>query len=686
MENTTKLDVPSLDLNDLLSTMLRHKFAIVLITILMMMGAVFYIKTADKVYYAYSIILLENQNKNIEIETLKNSLAIDALYISSEMQVLKSRELISDVLNRMGVFDAPELLLSEFEEGQNVSNNALIGYVLGKLTVRQIQKSRAIEVGYKSHNNELSSWLVNTLVSLYIKKDMSSEKIDISSTNKWLKERVLQIRESVEKIDKTIVEFKKDSNFIDNNGQNILESKIGQLSQNLVMAQIKLAQAQVRWREINEKNSLKTAPEIIKSGIIQRLIERQALSRDEVFRINKEYGEDHPEMISANSRLQSITKQIEEEVGKIAKSLEREYRMAQANVEEIEAQLDELKSEYNKMNEYNVRLSSLEMEAENRKKLLEKLDARWKEIQIQEGLGVQSPNATILSKATTPTTPQGPSSKIVLLISIIGGVFMGLAFAIILDYMQTNVYNGKQLQKNTGLPNIALIPKLGGSNKSQIQTFVSKLYNEPLSDYAEALRSLTAHLKMSVKNSRSKKIFNFTSVASGDGKSALVAATACQLSLEGLKVLVIDCDLRNPSLGNAFNLQDKKGLSDLLAGSVKLRDIVYKDKKSSIDLIGIGTLHDINIIKKSAKTWKQILERASQDYDIIILDGPPVVNISDMSILAQDSQNILCIRWKKTSLKQIIYSQNVLKSLDFSLLGTVITLVSPKKIKQLNKA
>lgn len=675
----------SIDLDDLLGTILRHKAIIAISILLMALLGASYAKTSDKIYYAHATILLEDKNKNLEIEALNDALKIDSLYILSEIQVLQSRELMEEVLNRMGVFDEPKLLLGNIKSDKQILKNTLINYALKNLTVSQSPKSRAIKIGYKSNNKEFSAWLVNTLVDLYIKKEVSLGSAELSSTNKWLRDRVQQISNSVKQIDNEIAEYRKSTNLIDNNGQNILENKIGQLSEKLIDAQVKLSAAQVKWQEISNSKSLKTAPEIIKSTLIQRLIEREALVKDEVSKLSEEYGESHPEMVSVNNRLKSIKNQIDYEVNKITSSLEREYILAKANVNEIKMRINDLKIEHDKMSRYDITLSSLERESEARKKLLDKLDARWKEIQIQEDVQVQVANASIISKASSPAKPQGLSLKIILLMSIIGGAAIGLGIAIILDYMQSTIYNGNQLQKLTSLPNIALIPKLSGSIKMEIQNSVRKLYKDPLSDYSESLRSLTAHLKRSIKDNPKNKIFNFTSVARGDGKSALVAAAACQMSLEGLKTIIIDCDLRNPTLGEAFKLHGKKGLGDLLNGDSKLSDVIYKDKDSSVDLIGIGALHDINIIKKSAKTWEQILARLSQDYDIILLDGPPVSNISDMSILAQDSQNILCIRWKKTKMNQITYAQNLLQSLNFSLLGTVITLVSPKKIKQLNK-
>ncbi|PCI57315.1 MAG: hypothetical protein COB36_03365 [Alphaproteobacteria bacterium] len=686
MENTISEDTQALNLEDLLSTIARHKVIITFITLLMILISIVYIKTADVIYYASSVVLLEDKNKDLEIKKLTEAGTIDLLYISSEIQVLQSRELVKNVLDKIGVFDDPYLLFPKDKSRKPISDDMLINFVIKNIKIRQIQKSRAIEIGFSSHNREASSTLVNTLAELYITEQISSDKTELSSTNTWLSDRVTQLRYNVKKIDTEIVEYKNKFNIINSNGRALIENEMEQLSKNLIDAQVKLVESQAKSDEINGASSIKTAPEIMKSSMIQKLIERQALNKEKVFELNKEYGVDHPDMISATNRLNSITNKIEQEINKIAKSMEREYKVAQVNVVDIKRQLDALKIEYNKANEYSIKLAVLQREADNSKRLLEKLDVRWKEIQVQEDIQLQTPSAKILSKAVVPNKPQGPNPKVIIIISIIGGVCIGLAVAVSLDYMQTNIYNGNQLQKYTNIPNIALVPRLKGAVNSLVERSVSHLYKNPLSDYAESLRSLTTYLKLHIEKFPSKKIFNFTSVATGDGKSALVATAACQMSLEGLKVLVIDCDLKNPSLGAAFKLHEKKGLSNLLAGTVEFQDVVYKDKDSSIDLIGIGTVQDVNIINKSAKVWKKLLAAVSKEYDIIMLDGPPALNISDMSILAEDSQNIMCVRWKKTSYRQILYSQNLLKSLNFSLLGTVITLVSPKKIKMLNKA
>ena len=712
MENQTAEDFQPISLADLWDIFIRRKMLILFLALFALLSAMFYLKITTKIYYARSVILLENQTKNLQIEALINNYAIDSAYVSSEMQVLLSRELVEQALDEMDLFDKPHLLWppqsllrkiksslsfkkekpspqgpksKEKEERDDLQRkNKLIDYALSNLKVDQIDTSRAVEIGFTSPHKEIAAEIVNTLVDLYIRGQINTSTYAVSSTNQWLRERVEELRKDVKEIDTAIVEYKKKSGFISSSGITLIENEIDQLSKKLINEQASLAAARVKWQEINSNKGMSTAPEVLKSPIIQRLIDRQLTSKDKVAELSREYGSNHPEMLSAQNRLQEVTEKINAEIRKIAQSLKREYEIIKANAKEIEEQLAALKNKYNELKAQSVKLRELEREEANRKSLLAKIDLRWKEIQVQEDQYLQEPIAKILSRANIPTNPKSPKPKLVILVSLIGGIGLGLALAIMLEYMQTNVYNGQQLQQSTGLTNIAFVPRLRSSGQPDIHESVMHLTKSPTSDYTESVRSLTTYLRQNINKPNIGNIFNFTSVSRGDGKSALVSAAACQMSLEGRKVIVIDCDLQNPSLGYAFGLGDEPGLSDALSGKKTLKQVIYKDEETGIHLIGIGQLQDINIIKKGAAIWRDILQAVSEEFDVVLLDGPPALYISDMTILAERSQNILCVPWKKVPLKHVTYAQSVLTHLNFSLLGTVITLVNPKKMKLLH--
>lgn len=699
MTNQNAEEFIPISLSDLWGTIKRRYKIIVLAVICLFVLAIGYIATTDKTYYSQSTILLGSQKKNIEIENLVNNANIDSVYISSEIQVLLSEELMAKVLGKLGIFDYPHLLKfsndsplpldikhlkTRKKENSYVRNNHLVNYAIKNLTVSQTEKSRAIKVGFSSKNKNITAPLINALIKTYAREKASSNKDLLLSTNSLLMHNVKKLQQKVKKQDTEIVEYKKKTGLIDSNGIALIENEMSQLSKILINAQTRLATAQIKWTELSSLKHLNTAPEVLKSPLIQKLINRQAENKDKVAELRKEYGPQHPEMISASNRLIEVNKKIDEERNKIASSLEREYNIEKENVRNISAQLEEIKSKYNGLKVYSINLSELERESVNSNKLLEKLSLRLKEIQVQEGMEVQQSNLRVLSKAIPPTAPKSPKPKLIIAIAIICGLGLGIAVAIVMDFLQTGVYNGKQLQIETSMTNIALVPKLNTKQSRLIKASVNKL-KDTLSDYTESIRSVSSYLRNVAEKDPSCNIFNFTSISRGDGKSALVAAVAAQLSLEGCNVLVIDCDIRNPTLGAEFGLNNKEGLIDLLSKDAEIEDVIHTDNRIDVSFISIGKNIDINIIKKSSKIWKTLLKDLACKHDIVILDGPPAIHISDMSLLAEQSQNIICVPWKKAPLKNIKYTQNLLLQLNFKLIGTVITLASPKKVRQLSK-
>ncbi len=697
MQKTYDEEFQPISLADLWNIMLRRKVTILLCCLLAVLVAGAHIKTAKKKYHAQAVVLLDNQQKNLQIENLLSERGLDSTYVASEIQVLLSRELMRNVLTQLDLFNSPDTLKPKKtsdkkgksnnkgkEESTQVQNNKLIAFVIKNLEVTQIEKSRAIKVAFTSYNRELAANLVNTLVDFYIKDGLSTDQYTVANTNKWLKKRVEDLRKDVTRIDTKIVAHRQKYGIIDSNGIALIENEIAQLSKKIIDAQTVLSDAQVKWNEINSHQSRTTAPRVLESSLIQRLVDRQSEIKNKVAELQKIYGPEHPEMIAASNSLGEIEDKINLEIDKIATSLKREYEISKSNVTEIEQQLDTLKQRYNGLKIQNIRLQEMEREAENSKSLLAKLDLRWREIEVQEDQQIKEPYARVLSRAITPNAPSSPKPKLVLAIAVIGGIGLGVALALLLDYLQTGIYNGKQLQQHTRLPNIALIPHVGGTKSSHIQKSVKTLTKSPLGAYTESLRSITAYLR-NEQEKDSASIFNFTSVSAQEGKAAIVAATAHQLTLEGRSVLVIDCDLRNPALGEAFGLQSSKGLGDVLNKSAKIDDVIRKDKDSGIDIVPIGTVRDVNVINKGANVWQNIKAEMGTRYDTILLNGPAAQHISDMSILAQGTRNIMCVCWRRTPTKQLLFAQSVLSSLGFSLLGTVITLVKPSKIKQLSR-
>ncbi|MDH5722383.1 MAG: exopolysaccharide transport family protein [Alphaproteobacteria bacterium] len=691
-------DYTSISLADLVGVLFRRKVLILLCACLCVAMAIFYIKTEAKLFEAKAVLMLEQQKKNLQIESIVSGVDLDFSFVVSEIQVLSSRSLMESVLDKLELFSSPSSIyhpenkakaflnsvllrkektpfksttISEAEKKKN-NRNMLIDYALKNLTVEQIEKSRAIEITYFSHIPEIAEQITNMVAQSYIDRQISQGGQTVSQANIWLKDRVEILQKNVAEAEQKIVDYQKTAGIIDSRGIDLIEQDISQLSNALIVAKGELAKAQSNYDEIKNVKSADSIPSVLASNLIQRLRERQAQSMDELRTLKNQYGPNHPEMVSAQSRVNEIQSEISKEIWRIRKSIESAHKIAQRNVTEIETQLESLKEKYNVYKASSIEMQALEREAKANRELLETLNLRWKEVQTQEDMALEEPYAKIISEATTPTRPKSPKPKIILAVALIGGLSLGIALAIAIDFLQTGVYNGKQLQDITGLPNITRLRKLNMRGESSIGKVIEYPKEKQLSAYMESIRDISSSVKHYLEKDTKKKFFNFISLSDNDEKLHMLTCLAQQIALEGIKICLIDFNMRDSTLTSALGDTEEPGLSDLIEEKVNLDQLPKTREDYSFEFISRGRSNDLNVIRQAGK-WENLYKDLDAQYDIILINPPHSEFISDIEILSKYSLNILCVRYIKTPSKLIYFTLNTLKQMGFEVMATIIT-------------
>ena len=690
---TTAMDndqVEYLTLADLWHTVLRRKIFIGVVTLAFVLLGLFYYLTAPRIYQASAVVLLETQKTDVQIKAVLTTEANDQMLIPSEIQVLQSRELMGKVVDTLGLLENPTLLsknpnwkakrtLQGSEKEIAAARNGMIDYALSGLKVAQIEHSRAIEVSYRARNPQISADIVNTLTKLYIEQQLSSNFEAIKMTNEWLAARVAETQKKMMEANAKVAQYRKESGIVDSRGEGLIEQNLSDLSAKLVTANASVADLEARLNGFGEGRAMDSAPEVLASPLIQRLKENQASARDELAALQNQLGPSHPKVKTARAQVAEINGKIADETRKLAEGLRREYQAAQDNVTNIQKQMDELRNQYNDSNSSNVELQALIAEAETSRAFLDTLNLRFKETQSQQDGQFQPPYARIISPAPVPTGPSSPKGKLVLLASLLIGLALGSGLALAMDMVQHGVYNGKQLQGLTGMTNLSVVPKAALNPDKGIVTYADYPVQGPLTPFTQSIRTLATSVRLELGKKPDAKIFNFTSSQAGEGKSSVVVALTRQLSLQGLKVLAIDGDIRQPTLTNTFGLMQKPGLSELLSGASRVEDVMFKDTQSGAMLVGAGRVMDMNITSRDLNEWKKLLDTVSQGFDIVLMDSPPVVSFPEGKLIAKLSRNILCVRWKKTSIKLLNFAIDTLDRLGVETLGTVITISNPKQ-------
>lgn len=667
--------LPPFSIHDLWESIRRHKYLVIGMTLAMLALSVIYVATAERIYEAKAVVLLENNEKNVNLEAVLSKTLIDATFVTSEIQVLISRTMMDMVLseiegqNKKIEDKAKPLSMADRNKLDNKINAAL-----GNLNVTQLNKSRAIQISFQSKDPEYAANIVNTLTRLYTQSQMTNRFDTIQTTTDWLNKRVQELRRKVFETDTKVVEYRRREGLVATRGIDIIEQDISEISEKLTDARADLVKAESRLGERKNYSEFDTSTSVLSSSLIQKLREQESQARNEVAELSQEYGSGHPTIIAAKARLDSINSKIAQEIKKISSGLDLEYQVAKENVQRTEKELEKLKTEYNTYKSASVELQALEREANANREILEALNARLKETQAQEEDDLQGSYTRILSEATVPQKPVKPKGKLIIAAAVIAGLGLGIALAIGLDQFQNGIYNGKQLQEILHINNIALVPKIKLQPEKEIHSLADFPLREPYHVYTESIRAISMYLRLQMSKDPHTRVFNFTSSMGNEGKSNLIASLGRQMAMEGLRVLAIDCDIRRSKLGLILGKNSQLGLGDLLKQTASLDEVTLKDKSTNLSYICAGKMKDVNIISRQIDNWNGIMDEAMSKYDIVLIDSPPILFVSDTKLIAKNCQNILCIRWKKTPVNMIRFAIDTMNRLECSILGTVITL------------
>lgn len=684
-------EIQPISLADLWNTLYRRKIIIgICVLACLVLGFLFY-TLSPREYQARAVVLLDNQQRDVQIKAVLTTEPNDLTMVPSEIQVLISRDLTGKVIDKLGIVQNPSLLTDDPVLNNSKSSTAalskedaakrrenLTGQILSNLKVRQVEKSRAIEVSFEGKNPQIAADIVNTLTKLYIEQQLSSNFDAIRMTNDWMADRVAETQKKVFEADTKVAKYRAEAGIVDSRGIDLIEQNITELSNKLTTAKAELSAAEARLGAVQDKKKLESAPEVLNAPLIQNLRQREAESRDELAALQNQLGAEHPKVQTARAQVNEISGKIRQEISKLAQGQQAERDTALKNVENIEAQIATLKTDYNKYKSDNVELAALESEAATNRAFLETLSLRFRETQSQEDNKFQTPYARIISPAAVPDYPSSPKGKLIMAAALLVGLAFGGGLALALDMMQHGVYNGRQLQRITGKTNIAVVPKAALNPSKNIVSYADFPIAAPLSGFMQGIRALSMFIRLE-NHHHGVKVFNFTSSAEGEGKSALVMATARQLALEGQKVLVVDCDVRQPTLTNTFGIMQKPGLNEILKGQAALNSVLFRDTKTGAMILGVGKLEDVNVMSLSLSEWETVLTNLSSEYDIVLLDSPPIASFPESRLLAKLSRNILCVRWNKTSVKRIHFALDALERLECPVLGTVITMSESKQ-------
>ena len=552
------------------------------------------------------------------------------------------------------------------EDGAPVAaDSGRVSAFLGFLTIEPVRNSRLVKINFDSPDPAFSARVVNALAEAFIAANLE-RRFDASAYAKtYLEERLQQLRQRLEDAESELVQFARAEGIVNiDDRESLIGRNLTDLNVALSKAQEQRTLAEARWRQAQATSSM-GLPDVLASDLIQKLQAKRTDVAAEYQDKLRVFKPGYPLLNQLRGQIAEIDRQIQVEVGNIKSAIAAEYQTAAAQERLLRAQVDQLRAQALDLQQRSVKYNILKREVDTSRELYEGLLQRYREIGIAGGVGTN--NISIVDRAEVPGGPFKPNLQLNLALGMVLGLFGGVLLAFLFEYFDDSIKSPEDIEKALGLAVVGVIPQLRNLTPQQALA-------DPRSAFAEAYRSLRTALQFSTEDGVPKSLLVTSSVPT-EGKSTTALALARNFAQLGQRVLLIDSDLRNPSLHKVLGTDNGVGLSNYLAGATAAREIVRPlADLPQLHIVTSGPLPPNPAELLAGPKLLSLLTLAAEQYDQIILDGPPVMGLADAPIVASvASGTLLVVEAGSTRLGQVVGAAKRLRASRARVVGTLLT-------------
>jgi succinoglycan biosynthesis transport protein ExoP len=639
----------------------------------------------------YSITPLYESTSRAEIEppgletfslATDNSGMSDPYYLDTQAELLKSEALATAVIRKLRLDREPIFVGKHTSEPDTKltskvqlprAESAALGFFQDHLTVSFVRKSRMLEAKFASPDPSLSMQVLNTLMEQFVESDFKNRYDAIARASELLSRQMDDIRDKARASAQALVEFQKVHGIVDiDEKQSSVSEKIADLNRQLTQAETDRIQLEAYLKGIQTGHQ-ESLPQIRESSLMQSLTQELIERRAELSNAQTVYGEKSPNVQKLEHQIDELQSQILSEEEKTVLEIQTNYEAARAREDLMSREIKGTTNEMSEMAQY----ISLKREAQRDADLYTSLYARVKEVGITAAS--KSGNIRVVDQARMSDRPTRPRRRVNLALGFVLGLIGGVAIAFVLEGLNSNIRSAEDIEKSSGLPALALIPhsKLV-SNDGSDGLRACSFFDKPFSPEAEAVRDLQCSILLANRDCPPRALLVASPLAS-EGKTTIAINLAFALSQIGATCLV-DADLRKPGVASALGLKPVHGLTDVLRGSVRLKDaLVGVAHFPRLAILTAGLLLDDFGQLLASDRMRDVLRVLNESCRFVVIDSPPLIPYADGRLLSSmvDSVILVC-RYGSTSRDSMARCAEILGMLHAPVLGVVLNGVDSK--------
>lgn len=712
----------TLNFDEILRMLRRHVLMLCAFLIVALGLAVFALTRMTPLYTAPAQFLLGEQGRGgSSFNDLVTGVTLNDAIVEGEMAILQSGRLLGRVVDKLDLDEDPEFnsrlrtptvfeiwtnkiksMIKSFlrpapapdpNQSEAIGEAAkaeaeilgkfghVIGELRGRMDVRQQGSSFVIVVAVTSKSPAKAAAIANTILDEYINYRLEAKFAAVQRESDWLNERLAGLEaEVVESENEVLRERERAATDVQTTER--LNQQISEATTRLVAARADLAESRARLdkiRRIADLQGLTAAADVMVSEVISGYRRDLAdLRREEAAGIRR-FGADSPKVLPISQSIETLEAEIEREVGRHMQELANTVDISQSKVDALQAGVKEVERLALEQSKQQVKLGQLARIAAANRLIYEDFLNRFKESRDVQNL--QQADAEVISYASPPSQPSSPRIKVTVALAAFAGLFLGLGLMLLIEMRRIGFMTAEAVSEDTGLPIYASFSQ--ARLRGPVRQLIDGRYLKGKAAYlAEEARQLRTYLQVSF-DMQVKKVVLITSSVQNEGKTTTALLLAWAVQQSGRSCLIIDGDLRKPSLSRDWRSDDKPDLVSVLQGDVDLKDAVRKDEATGCDLLPTTRMHDDPADLLANGAMDDMIIAARMNYDMVIVDSPPLLPVPDTMVFADQADLVLMmVRWRRTPKSAVRRALSMLQSVTAQSIGGVITLVDRKQERQ----
>lgn len=638
---------------------LRWKYVIIGVTVAcIVLGLIVTLLMTPKYTSTATVEIAREASQVTNIQAVERDTSVaDQEFYQTQYGLLKSRALSERVATQLQLVDNPDFFKMFGTKDKNpafdLTNNRYTSagraerqrvageILLQNLSVDPTRLSRLVDIAFTSPQAAFSARVANAWAENFIQTNLE-RKVQATSYGRNLLERQLRLqKQRLDESQRQLVGYALQQKIINLPAQtgstaggptaerSIVADDLAALNTALTQATADRIEAEARYRSGSAGG---TSSEALGNVAINNLRQRRAELAAQYQQMMVQFEPGYPAAQALKSQIDQLDRAIGREESRVKGSIEGAYRAGAARESALQAKVDQLKLSYLDNRRRSIQYNIFQQEVDTNRALYDGLLQRYKEIGIANGVGVN--NISVVDTADEPQKPSSPRLFLNLLISLLGGLALGAVTAFALEQMDEAFGNPSEVERKLGLPLLGSVPKVDEDREPRDDLLDRK------SDLVDAYLAISTNLGFTTEHGAPRS-FSVTSTRPAEGKSTTALALATMLARANKRVIIVDGDMRSPSIHHFGNVGHERGLSNFLSGEEGIESLTFQMPDLGLTAMSAGPIPPNAAELLTGTRLTTLIDRLLEDYDHVVIDSPPVMGLADAPLIAAQVEGVV---------------------------------------------